>query len=477
VRGGPIFDDAFDCTGGPCDGACIALDRTACTCGVDDPCRWTADGFCDAVACEALAPGAHFADAADCAEPPGPLTFGITSVINELDPNDMFVLADGLVGLGYDGVVRDGDVTTAELTSYLATELTTLYHTGHGSDGIVRTVDGTLGHTGTTIAVHNTIWATCLTLTESWADAFGPTAETVLGYTQVSYDIIDDDVARAFVAELGGGASYPAAWYLANAGIHSLANRWAAYVREGATIVEYSARSHVYPAGAPASPLHAVPLGADGRLTATTELLRDRSGFDLALPAFVVASGEEPERGVTAAGWTALGPTRMPRGDAQERVEAFLRDELGGLPEGAVLDVLAEVVVRRGDSAAATAGYVVRWSRALAGAPVRGNRVADHVAVLVGPGGVVAWSRWWPAIGRAPASLSSEETWLAAGEALRRAAGEVAASLKGELRLEAVRAVYGTVGPAGGLLVPAWEFTDADGAAVVVDVRTGRLVR
>jgi hypothetical protein len=117
-----------------------------------------------------------------------------------------------------------------------------------------------------------------------------------------------------------------------------------------------------------------------------------------------------------------------------------------------------------------------RWSRSFAGVPVRGNRSSDHVAVLVGPDGVAAWSTWWPELAVLPASSPGGEELLAAGAALRDAGDELSRSVKGTLRLQSARPVYGTRGPGSTLLVPAWEFRDATGAGVVVDALTGDLL-
>ncbi|NMC70520.1 MAG: hypothetical protein GYA57_10710, partial [Myxococcales bacterium] len=105
------------------------------------------------------------------------------------------------------------------------------------------------------------------------------------------------------------------------------------------------------------------------------------------------------------------------------------------------------------------------------------NGMADHLAVLVGPSGAVAWSSWWPERSDAPASVAGAALLLDAAAALRAAAGEIAARVKGELRLRAARPVLGTAGPGRGPAVPAWEYDDGRGTTVVVDALTGRVLR
>ncbi|MBN1774074.1 MAG: hypothetical protein JXB32_22635 [Deltaproteobacteria bacterium] len=478
VPDGPIFLDTEDCIGAACDGACRETNHTACTCGVDDPCHWVGDGFCDDTACEALVPGAHFDDSADCGGTPGTLTVAATSVVNELDRNDMYLMGVGLVALGYDWVVRDADVTTAELRDYLQQDLTTLYHTSHGNDGVVVTADGTLGVGDVDLAVRNAIFATCLTLADSWAPAFGAATETVLGYSEVSYDYIDDEVVRLMLGQLGAGDSYILAWYEANVAVDGLDDRWIGYVREGSDIVEYSARSGVAPTPRPLPDGTSwVALADDGRLWASSTLLSDARPFDAA-PRLVAAERDAgPLAGALPGGWARLGATTATPDDALATARAFVAESLGGLPADAVLAGTTPVFARREGRAGELVGWTVRWTRELDGVPLRGNGVADHLAVLVGPAGTVAWSSWWPARTDVPASVAGADLLLDAAAALRAAATELSAGVKGELRLRTARPVLGTAGPGRGAAVPAWEYDDGRGTAVVVDALTGRVVR
>ncbi|MBI5499514.1 MAG: hypothetical protein HY907_04690 [Deltaproteobacteria bacterium] len=475
VPAGPIFDDTADCASAACDGACLEGTHDACTCAGDDPCGWAADGFCDGDPCESVLPGAHFDDAADCT-PPGTLTFAATSVVNELDRNDMVVFADGLVGLGYDWIVRDADVTRAELVSYLETDLTALYHTSHGNDGVVVVADGTVSTTDVTIVARNSIFATCLTLVPPWDSAMGPSAETVLGYTDLSYDYIDDDVVRNMIPELAAGDGWMLAWYQANIPIRELDDRWAGYVREGASIVEYSARSATIPT-VPAPPGGWVALDARGALWSSAALLSEARAFAApdALP--VIRPGEPRSSTAVPGAWSRLAATTMTREEAVALAEASLSGSFGAVPGDAVLDRAFAVFARRQGEAPAVVGWVVRWSRELDGVPVRGNGVADHLVVLVGPTGALAASAWWPALDVAPASPPSADVLLDSTSALRAASAELSRVVKGELRLVSARPVWGTTGPGGYELLPAWEFTGTTGSAIVIDAVSGRVLR
>ncbi len=48
-----------------CNGKCDALQYTACTCDVSDPCGWIADGYCDQTSCQSIT-SSYFHDDNDC---------------------------------------------------------------------------------------------------------------------------------------------------------------------------------------------------------------------------------------------------------------------------------------------------------------------------------------------------------------------------------------------------------------------------
>ncbi|MBI5491156.1 MAG: hypothetical protein HY905_27740 [Deltaproteobacteria bacterium] len=477
---GPTFDDSIDCTGGACDRGCARYEHDACTCDPADPCGWSYDGYCDAPACRLAVSGSRFDDAEDCGGPPAALTFIATAVDDGLDNTDFDVFAQGFRRLGYRWLVRDADVNTAELAGYLGLGVTFLYHTGHGFPGGAATADGaiTAADLSGAVAARHTIWATCLTLAEPWASAFGPTAESVLGYTDVSFDLADDEVARLFAESIGRGSTPMFAWYEANVPVSGLADRWAGAVREGAEIVEYSARSGRLPLRrwSPGPDFATwVPLDAAGRVLVSADLLDTATPFDG--PAAARASREPAESvvGGISEAWSTLGPGVGSSTDAIATAESFLAEARGGTPAGATLDLVAAVEARRDGGAAQVVGWVVRWSRTFAGLPVRGNGAADHVAVLVGRDGVAAWSWWWP----------ETATWtedagagvLDAAGALRLAAEDLGRAAKGDVRLFAAEPVWGTGGPAAPDLVPAWRYVGDDGLEVVLDAVTGRIVR
>lgn len=487
--GGGIFDDSEDCdgSGGACDGRCTALQYTSCTCGADDPCGWAGDGTCDLQACIRHVGDAAFDDTVDCQGGPSEVSFGVTAVRDDLDNNDLTLMADGLTQLGYQLAVRDLNVTSASLASLLAEDITTFYHTGHGFEEGIATSDGVLYLNQISLGVRHAIMATCLALSQRWDGCFGSSTESVLGYSKVSFDFIDDEVVRQLLGALGNGSSYPQAWYLANAGIGDVSDRWVAYVSEGGGVVEYSARSGATPqADGGANETSFVELGRSGRVLVAARLLHDNEIFSppSAHDGLIVSEAATFEGSFLSRAWPRFATARMSRAEAGELAEAFIEERLDGLPVDAALDRISEVRARRAgddDDEAFTAGFIVRFGRYLEGLPIRGNLVADHITVLVGAEGVMAWSRYWPAliIEGLEAPLLWDDGLLTVGEAVSLAADGIARSVKGELRLVSARVVLGTRGPSSGQvpLVPAYELEGDDGTRLVVDALTGHVVR
>ena len=168
----------------------------------------------------------------------------------------------------------------------------------------------------------------------------------------------------------------------------------------------------------------------------------------------------------------------MTRERAEELARAYVARRLQAFPYDANLERISEVVSRRGSGNGTTVGYTVRFGRSLEGLPVRGNGVADHIAVLVGSDGVVAWSRSWPEIVVDDAS-AAQPMFMTIGEATSLAADEISRAAKGELVLLSARVVWGVSGSCDGScdLVPAYALEGADGTPVVVDALTGRVGR
>ncbi|MEH0020174.1 MAG: PPC domain-containing protein [Desulfobacter sp.] len=406
-------------------------------------------------------------------------TFIITAVQDNLDNQDMYDIANGLVGLGYTKTLEDTNVYTSELLDYLGRSITTLYHTGHGNSGSVATYNGSITPSSTTLRAENTFFATCLTLTDtSWKNSFTSSAQTVMGYTKVSYDFTDETVAKNVISELGSGRSYQVAWYLSNVGISSLNDRWAEYVRVGSSIVEYSARTGSTPSYAFSEPFSAI--GDTGRVMASPSLLDSTRSFANEFRRAATVEADSVSTYVDADGFGRLANGTITEQDAIAAAEAWLADN-GGLPEDAVLE--SAIAIQRNvddDTANDVAAYSVHYGRTVDGVKVSGNYVKDHITLLVGQGTVIATSRYWPKVNAMAYDVQQRKPLLTVGQALRIAADQIASAVKGTAPIELTDAepVYGTYGPmdSGSQLVPAFKVQGTDGHIFVINAETGDLL-
>jgi hypothetical protein len=402
-------------------------------------------------------------------------TFIVTAVDDNLDHGDMVRMKNGLEGLGYTQEIMDTNVSSSELTSYLAMNVTTIYHTGHGYSGGVATSDGSISYSNVTLNAENTFFATCLTLIPTeWTSRFGSTANTLMGYTNKSYDNLDNTVVDNTIDELENGRSYPLAWYLANAGISYLSDRWAEYVREGSSIVEYSARSGNTPSSLTASD-EWIAVESSGRVRVAPELAMDTRKFVGAFRNRLAFEAADTVTFADPAGLVLLGPVEE---DQVHEVALEWLADLGGVPNDAVLDRV--VPVERYDGAQTEiVGYSFHYQREMDGVAIGGNRVADHLTLLVGPDAVVAASRYWPTI-TTGVTRDVSESLLGVRTAISLAADEISQIVKGTgpIHLVAVQPVHGTRGPHQGdnQLRPAYEVQSANGLRFVIDAQTGDLL-
>jgi hypothetical protein len=411
--------------------------------------------------------------------PLGALSYVVTRVADGLDPEDMYIMADGLADLGYREVDFNTNVSTAEIIGYLESDINTLYHTGHGLHGTVFTCDGTLDLGDATVRARHVIFASCLTLDLDWSSDFGPTAKTIMGYSGLSFDYVDNEQARSFISFLGSGRSHFEAWFLSNIAISLLSDRWAAYVREGDTIIEYSARSGRHPASFVLPRFHLI-WAETGHVYVAEGVLTDERTFGQAWARVVqeqhtrLASHVEPD-GLRA---HLSRPTARREQEALAVANDWLRQR-GTLPPDAVLDRIVTIRARReGSCEPLTLGHVVRYVRQIGDLQVRSNLVEDHIAVVVAAAGVVAESRSWSDLTIATARATAAAT-LAIGRATLRAAQSLSSLFKGNsVYINDVIPVYGSKGLRGtpGQLVPAYLLRTRSGRTVVINALTGELL-
>ncbi len=395
-----------------------------------------------------------------------------------LDNKDMNIMANGLNRLGYQLKVFNDDVTPTELSAVLAKPLDLLYHTGHGESGQLLTDGGNVTLSTLKINVKNAILATCTTLADtSLKSSMGPTAEVLMGYTDSSFDDLDNLVAEEYVKEIEGGKKHLQAWYLANITHNRLADRWISYAREpknNSLVVEYSARSNQVPKAA---------LSVDWLTLKGAEIVRVASSLMDAPAGFVKAPAivdileqETVQTEFFRDGFPTESVGALTAAQASAIAEKWLlqRDLF---PEDAVLD---QTIPLRSDdgSGPETVGYVLIYGRKLDGLSIKSNRVSPHIAVAVDSETVFSVSRYWPRLAASKGSTAEPTAFLPLGEAISRSAGRIASVLKGKpLDLLESHPVYGIRTSAGGeKLVPAYALTGTNGATFVVDAVTGDLL-
>ena len=466
-------DDANDCTTDTCTNGVCAHSLSTGSC--DDGNACTENDTCTEGVCEGTplqCPVGEVCEDGVCVTAPD-LTFYTTSVQDDLDAGDRDVMAQELLDLGYAELGSNTNVSATDLNTLLGrTDLTTLYHTGHGYDGGIATANGSLSYSQvSSVSIQNAIFATCLTLTETaWQDKMAATSENILGYTKESYDGVDNDVAEDFGAALAQGDTYIRAWYSANVAQSLLSDRWCGYVREGGTIAEYSARTGAVPAASLRMDLEDVR----PNVRVAGALLADQRTFsrELGAPADhqYVVSGDD-------------GHSLEYFGDPDEFLQkspvsvdqaiALADTFLGALlPPDAVLDDAYPVEATVGGSAAGVVAYRVRYMRMVDGLPLRTNGREHHIEVLVDAGSVTATSMLWPELDVIESPWST--ALLGVSEALRRAFDELGRLVKSPTILVDVAPCFGST--SRGEIVPAYAFVDTEGARIVVDARSGALV-
>ena len=72
----------------------------------------------------------------------------------------------------------------------------------------------------------------CRTLSEDWSGDLGASAEAVLGYTEISFDFIDNDVASSFASRVAAGNDFIESWYLANNAVVNVTQKVADWIEE-----------------------------------------------------------------------------------------------------------------------------------------------------------------------------------------------------------------------------------------------------
>lgn len=400
--------------------------------------------------------------------PDGDGKFTVTNVRDDLDNGDGQIFTDEYSDLGYNLKRWDKDVSTSNLKSYLSESQELLYHTGHGYNGGIMTSNGQLEAKDVTVETAYAIFATCLTLKDTeWKNSFGSGAKSIMGYTKVSFDSpVDDNLVRKFMSELGAGNSYLVAWYRSNNSIKNLSDRWAAYVREGSKIVEYSARS----GNVPRAKFIAQPVALYESISVAKALL-DRSPIfsGSVQQALLTPEPQVFERSRSVATWPST-PVYITSDEAEQAAEEVLR-LTDGLPFTARLESVTPIHRCTDETSCEVVAYQVDYVHEHDGLPVRSNLTADFISVMVDDLGVHLMNSTWSHTTDVQLRNTQSPELLSSAEALTLAAESIHRFVRGnEVQFTRVESVYGVSTDLDGwkTLVPAFEFFGTDGERIVV---------
>jgi len=84
-------------------------------------------------------------------DPGDDLSYIVKAVNNGFDTNDLYLMANGLEGLGYEKQQQNMDVSCSGLISYMSSDVDILYHAGHGNVGLIATLNGSVNTNNTTV--------------------------------------------------------------------------------------------------------------------------------------------------------------------------------------------------------------------------------------------------------------------------------------------------------------------------------------
>ncbi|HYH02590.1 MAG TPA: LamG domain-containing protein [Bacillota bacterium] len=406
-------------------------------------------------------------------------TFYTTSVNDGLDANDRVIFENRFKSLGYSFLGNNTNVSTLALNTLLGrSDITILYHTGHGYDSGIATAGGSLSVNAVS-GINNgvAIFGTCLTLTSTaWKNKMKANCQNVFGYTNFSYDFADNDVANGFADQLKSGRSYIQAWYTANVAQSLLRDRWCGYVRESSGIVEYSARTGNTPKSISGS---LTSMNSKGTLKVANSLLANQSTYNTAFSKICnsvikVKGNRKQNTRFTQKGTEFLPKVSMSREKAVEIAKNWLSTDV---PADAVQDSVTQIMTTDDSGTSKVVGQIVHYARYLDGLPIRSNGPEDHVALLVNSNAVAATSQIWPEleIKIKPAVIKTNQI-LSLSQAIRKASTRIANLIKVKQSVEIIDAqpCYGMTSK--GMLVPAYEFTDSQGGHIIINAITADLV-
>jgi len=403
-----------------------------------------------------------------------PMRSVISWVNDGLSPNDGIIFGNGLISRGYSEIARNTNVTVSDLNSYFTRgDLGFVYHTGHGNVGSIACSNGTLTvSAASTLNATNITVATCLTMdSRAWMNKFGLT-EHLMGYTNYSYDNIDDQVCYDMLTGLDAGKNWARIWYESNIDKSYLYDRWLVYKKQNGVVTEYSAENGVIPLSLGGN--YTSYSGKSGDVNISEKILSEEIDFTSKFSEFNNVSVNNDYVISSSEFFTDndefLSNTEISKEEAIGIAEKWI-SENGVLPSEAVLESVNPVKAYTQADGDKIIGYEIRYARVINDLKVRTNSTAEYISVLVNDGKVVHNGMNWSNINL---EKSSDKMKLVpVSKAVRTAAEHLSSILKGgNVTFVNINPCYALC---DGNLTPAYELVADDGGYVVINALTGKL--
>ncbi|RCU49266.1 hypothetical protein DU002_13030 [Corallincola holothuriorum] len=391
-----------------------------------------------------------------------------SSVYDDLDPDDKNIFANAMRGQGYEWVLDDDNVSSAELTDYLGREAKLLYHTGHGFTGYISTSDG--GWYSSYIdkvAIENTVIATCLTVGDrDWKSKFVGTTQNIMGYNNNSYDFTDNEVARDLANGIESGKSYPQIWYEINNKQSSLYDRWVIYTKDNDRVVTYEADV----ANARTKTNDTFTPFANGKVLVASSITKAaKRGISFENAHFNVQKDFEEQQ--SHRDMISLSLSSLSEDAAIQMATQWVEDKASF--DGVEFDRVTSI-----SADGKRIGYQVRFKRVVDSLAVRSNTVSDYISLLIDESGIAASEYNWSLLKKRAQKGSLEI--LSVKQAIEAAADDIAAFYKSTETIKFVSAEpclgYKETNASTQILVPAYEFSSTDGSSVIIDAATGEIL-
>lgn len=398
----------------------------------------------------------------------------ISWVQDNLNSYDGVILGDGLISRGYNEIARNTNVTASSLNNYFTQgDLNFVYHTGHGNVGSIACSGGSLTvNTVGTLNARNIVVATCLTMADrAWMNKFGST-EHLMGYTNYSYDIVDNQVCNDMLTGLDSGKNWSRIWYESNINKSQLYDRWLVYKKQNGVVTEYSANNSNIPSlmGENYTLYH----GEYGDVNISEKILSENKDFASEFSNFynIVINNDHIANSSEFLGDNDefLSNTEMNKEEAIKIAKKWIKEN-NVLPSEAVLESVNPIKAYTQDNGEKIIGYEIRYARVISKLKVRTNGIAEYISVLVNNGKVIHHGMNWSNI--KIEKPSDKMNLVPVSEAVKTATEHILSILKGgNVNFENVNPCYTLC---NGNLTPAYELVADDGGYIVINALTGEI--